>query len=121
MSLKDHLWGITLAVVPTLVLATVMALTGCSSAPQRQSARQYCYTSQEIKVKDNEKVSSETMVKCNDDPVEQIVMKKAGIAQNCGESTNWVTLPNGKTIQTKQLVCQKFNGRWEVIPEYVAR
>jgi hypothetical protein len=103
-----------------LALVITLGVVGCSSAP-RQTARPYCHTSQEIRTTDNTVVSSETVVKCNDDPVENIVMKRAGIASNCGESTNWITLPNGKSIETKQLVCQKFNGRWEVIPEYISR
>ena len=60
-------------------------------------------------------------VKCNDDPIEQIVIKKAGIAQNCGESTDWIRLPNGREIQNRNLVCQRFDGKWELIPEYAGR
>jgi uncharacterized protein YcfL len=111
---KENLW---LAIA---ILFALIALVGCSSTP-KGPAKQYCYTSQEIRTKDRQTVSSETVVKCNDDPVEQIVIKKAGIAQNCGETTDWITLPNGKEIKVRNLVCQKFDGRWEIIPEYAGR
>lgn len=114
-TVKNWMW---LLIVCMMIV--VGLLSGCSSAP-KQTARQYCYTSQEIRTKNGSNVSSETLVKCNDDPVEQIVMKKAGMAQNCGEVVDYVELPGGKVIQTRNLVCQKFNGRWEYIPEYSAR
>ena len=120
MNIRLELRSLTIAVVPTLALACVMALTGCSSAP-KQTARQYCHTSQEVRVKNGTNVSSETLVKCNDDPIEQIVIKKAGMAQNCGESTDWIRLPNGREIQNRNLVCQRFDGKWELIPEYAGR
>lgn len=114
-TVKNYMWAVII-----LMFIVIGLLSGCSSAP-KQTARQYCHTSQEIRTKNGTNVSSETLVKCNDDPVEQIVMKKAGMAQNCGESTDWVRLPSGKEIQVRNLVCQKFDGRWELIPEYSAR
>ena len=94
----------------------LLALSGCSStAPQHGSVRQYCYTSQEIRTMNKEQVSSETLVKCSDDHVDRITIKKAGIAQNCGDYTYYVTL-NGKSVQQRGLACEKFNGNWEIIP-----
>lgn len=114
-TVKNWMWAVI------IFIFIVIALAGCSSAPKQTSSRQYCYTSQEIRNKNGNTVSSETLVKCNDDPVEQIVMKKAGMAQNCGEVLDYVELPSGKIIQNRNLVCQKFNGRWELIPEYAGR
>lgn len=97
-----------------LVIIVALIMAGCSSAP-KQTASQYCHTSQEMRVKDNERVSSETLVKCNDDPVERVVIKRAGIAQNCGEYTYWMTL-NGKPVERRAVSCQKWNGTWEIVP-----
>lgn len=98
-----------------LVGVTVVS-TGCSStAPVKTTQRQYCYTSQEIKTKDREAVSSETTVKCNDDPIEQIVIRKAGVATNCGEFTNRMNI-RGQYHEEKSVACQKYDGTWEVIP-----
>jgi hypothetical protein len=108
-TLKNWLWVVIISLFVIIAL-----LTGCSSAP-KQTAGQYCHTSQEIRLKDNERVSSETLVKCNDDPVERVVIKRAGIAQNCGEYTYWMTL-NGKPVERKAISCQKWNGTWEIIP-----
>jgi hypothetical protein len=79
------------------------------------SARQYCYTSQEIRTKNKEQVSSETLVKCSDDHVDRITIKKAGVAKNCGDYTYYVTL-NGRSVEQRGLACEKFNGTWEIIP-----
>jgi hypothetical protein len=113
MNIKLELRSIAIAVLPTLALASVIALTGCSSAPKQTAsgARQFCYTSQEIRTKNKETVSSETLVKCNDDPIERIVIKKAGMAENCGWTSNWVTLPNGKMINDRYITCFTEGGR----------
>lgn len=111
--LKDEIVALTIAVVPTLALACVMALlSGCSSAPVQTTTRPYCNTSQEIRTKNGTNVSSETLVKCNDDPVEQIVIKKAGMAQNCGWVSNPITLPGGRTVNEAYISCLASNGRW---------
>jgi hypothetical protein len=98
-----------------LVLAVPVVLTGCSSAPVKTTQRQYCYTSQEIKTRNKETVSSETIVKCNDDPIEQIVIKKAGVASNCWPTKSRINL-GGRYIEEVSIACQKFDGTWEVIP-----
>lgn len=115
-TVKNYLWAVIIAMFIVIAL-----LSGCSSAPKQTTSRQYCYTSQEIRTKNGTNVSSETLVKCNDDPVEQIVMKKAGMAKNCGEVVDYMELPSGKVIRNRNLVCQKFDGRWELIPEYAGR
>jgi hypothetical protein len=89
-------------------------LVGCSSAPV-QTKRQYCYTSQEIRKNGDNVINSQTTVKCNDDPVEQIVIRKAGVASNCGEFTNRMTI-RGEYREEKSIACQKFDGTWEIIP-----
>jgi surface antigen len=98
------------------LLFLLIALSGCSTTSSPTgSARQYCYTKQEIRTKDKEQVSSETLVKCSDDHVDRITIKKAGIAQNCSDYTYYVTL-NGRSVEQRGLACEKFNGTWEIIP-----
>jgi len=109
---KELMWAVII-----LLFIMIAALTGCSSAPTQMTARQYCHTSQEIRSKDGSRVSSETLVKCNDDPVERVVIKQAGIASNCKEYTYWVTL-NNLPVQQRGMACEKFNGAWEILPNY---
>lgn len=96
-----------------------LAVVGCSSAPVGP-AKPYCYTAQEIRTKNGATVSSETLLQCTDDPLEKVTIKRAGVAKNCGEYTYYVTL-NGKSVPQRGLACEKFNGSWEVIPNYSAR
>ncbi len=106
---KDSLWVLILAMVVVISL-----LAGCSSTP-REPIRPYCHTSQEIRKQNNETVSSETVVKCNDDPVEQMVIRKAGVATNCGQFKNRINI-NGRYREEIGIACQKFDGTWEVMP-----
>lgn len=106
-TVKNIMWAVIIAIF------VLIALTGCGSTPTKQStARQYCYTSQEIKTKNSNSVSSETLVKCSDDPVERIVIKRAGMAENCGWTSNWITLPNGRTVNEKYIACITSDNRW---------
>jgi hypothetical protein len=107
--------AVAIAVIPTLILAVIMALlSGCSSTPVK-SAKQYCHTSQEIRVQDKETVSSETLIRCNDDPIEQIGIKKMGVAKQCFEQPYRHQLPSGRIIEGRGYACQKYDGTWEVI------
>lgn len=63
----------------------LITLVGCSSTPSKVSRSQYCYTSQDITVKDGERVSSETRVKCDDNPVQMAVNRNGGLADGCEE------------------------------------
>lgn len=111
--IKEIFWGIA------LVIAILILMSGCASSPQG-SAKPYCYTAQEIRTKNGSTVSSETLLQCTDDPIEKVTIKRAGIAKNCGEYTYYVTL-NGKSVQQRGLACEKFNGSWEIVPNYAAR
>jgi hypothetical protein len=63
-----------------LAIAAVVG-SGCSSAP-KGPAKPYCYTAQEIRTKDKTTVSSETLLRCTDDPIEKVTIKRAGVASN---------------------------------------
>jgi ribosomal protein L33 len=102
-----------------IVIGAIIALTGCSSAP-KGPAKPYCYTAQEIRTKNKETVSSETLLRCTDDPIEKVTIKRAGVATNCGLYNYTVTL-NGRPTQQRGLACEKFDGTWEIIPNYQHR
>lgn len=107
--------ALLIAVVPTLLLAIIMALTGCSSAPKAVERKpQYCYTSQTIVTKNKESVNSETRVECTDDQIKRVAVNRLGMAQNCGEFTYWMQI-GGRDVQRKGISCQKTDGNWEVI------
>ena len=97
------------------LIAIGLVLPGCSSTPVKTTSRQYCHTKQDIRLKNGETVSSDTEINCNDDPIEQMTVKKMGIAQNCGEYKYFVTL-NGQVRERYGYACQKLDGRWEVVP-----
>jgi len=115
MNVKDELWGVSLAVVPTLILACIMALSGCSSAPKVQAQKpQYCYTSQTIETQNRSEVNSKTTVECTDDQIKRLAEKRLGMASNCGEFTYWMR-QGDRDVQRKGISCQKPDGSWEIV------
>jgi hypothetical protein len=113
---KNYMWVVIIA-----MFLIIFALSGCSSAPRR--SEQFCDLKTETivdKDKDGKVINESTRERmvCNDNKIDRISIKQAGVASNCGESTDWIRTPSGKDIQIKTLVCQKFNGRWEIIPNY---
>lgn len=97
-----------------LAVLGVVYLAGCASAPPK-TARQFCYTSKDITVKDGERVNSQTQIRCNDDPIETIPTKKMGVSARCFEHPYRQTLPNGRIIEGVNYACQKRDGSWELI------
>lgn len=107
--------ALAIAVVPTLTLSCILALTGCSSAPKVVANKpQYCYTSQTIKTENKETVNSQTTVECTDDQVKRLVEVRAGMAGNCGEFTYWMK-QGSRDVQRKGISCQKPDGSWEIV------
>lgn len=105
---KNYLWVVILA-------SSIIMLAGCSSAPKVQAQKpQYCHTSQEILVKNGEKVDSVTLVECTDDQIKRIAVARIGMAPNCGEFTYWMQI-GGRDVQRKGISCQKLDGSWEII------
>ena len=104
-----------ISVVPTLLLACVITLVGCSSSPKVQAQKpQYCHTSQTIKTQNGERVNSETTVECTDDQIKKLFQVRSGMAPNCGEYTYWMNL-GGRDVQRKGISCQKPDGSWEIV------
>jgi hypothetical protein len=107
--------ALAISVVPTLLLACVMILAGCSSSPKVQAQKpQYCHTSQTIKTQNGERVNSETTVECTDDQIKKLFQVRSGMAPNCGEYTYWMNL-GGRDVQRKGISCQKPDGSWEIV------
>ena len=101
-----------------------LGMVGCSSYRPPPMA-QLCDLKSEMVVKKDSKgnivnqATQETMI-CSDSTIERLAIKQSGVAKNCGEYTYYVTL-NGKPTQQRGLACEKFNGNWEVVPNYSVR
>jgi surface antigen len=81
-----------------------------------------CHTEKTVtKTKDewgDVKVSETSKTICSDKLGH--VLQDTGAAKNCGLYTYTVTL-GGRPVQQQGLACEKFNGNWEVIPNYSSR
>ena len=109
-TVKNYLW-----VVIVSLFVVIMLLTGCSSNPKVSAQTpQYCHTSQNIVVRNGEKVDSATLVKCTDDQIERLTARRIGVAPNCGQFTYWTQI-GGQNVQRKGISCQKLDGTWEVV------
>lgn len=105
---KNWLWTLI------AILFTIIFLVGCSS-PQKIQHSQFCHTSQTIITKDGDKVNSTTELKCSDDPVERMMEKRVGLAQNCGEFIQRYNL-GGRIVNERAISCQRLDGSWFVLP-----
>lgn len=107
--------ALAISVIPTLLLASILALTGCSSAPKAVAQQpQYCYTSQTIITTNGEKVNSRTQVDCTDDQVKRLTVARVGIGSNCGYFNGWMK-KGGHDVQYRAISCQLPDGSWEVV------
>ena len=112
--------ALAVAVVPTFLLALVLALTGCSSTPRVQAQKpQYCHTSQTIKTQNGERVNSETLVECTDDQFKRLTAVRMGMADHCSISNR--TVQSGDKLVNVQLKsCQILDHNGAVVGyEYV--
>ena len=112
--------ALAVAVVPTLLLACGMALTGCSSTPRVQAQKpQYCHTSQTIKTQNGERVNSETLVECTDDQFKRLTAVRMGMAGHCGIANR--TVQSGDKLVNVQIKsCQILDHNGAVVGyEYV--
>lgn len=99
----------------TVAIVATIFLVGCSSSPKIVAQKpQYCHTSQEILIKNGEKVDSATLVECTDDQIKRMPAVRLGMANNCGEFTYWTRLGN-RNVERKGISCQKMDGSWEII------
>jgi hypothetical protein len=107
----------------TVILSlTMLFVSGCSSTPKANSmfTDQFCHTSQTIKTKNGENVSSQTTVKCSDDPTEKYIPAKLGISKDC-EVTHVNINLNGRLVKERIYACKKFDGTYDVIGSGIIR
>jgi hypothetical protein len=112
--------ALTIAVVPTLMLACVLALTGCGSAPKVQAQKpQYCHTNQTIVKQNGERVESMTVVECTDDQFKRLTAVRMGMANHCGIANR--TVQSGDKLVNVQIKsCQILDHNGNVVGyEYV--
>jgi hypothetical protein len=97
------------------LLLGVTVLAGCASAPDYEAHRpDYCSTSQTIDVYNGNTVDSSTRIECTDNQVDRLVVKRAGIASNCGVYNYW-TKRGGRDVQRQGISCQRPDGSWEIL------
>ena len=110
----------TIAVVPTFLLACVLALTGCGSAPKVQAQKpQYCHTNQTIVKQNGERVESMTVVECTDDQFKRLTAVRMGMADHCGIANRTVR-SGDKLVNVQIKSCQILDHNGAVVGyEYV--
>jgi type IV pilus biogenesis protein CpaD/CtpE len=112
--------ALAIAVIPTFLLASVLALTGCGSAPKMQAQKpQYCHTNQIIKTQNGERVESMTVVECTDDQFKRLTAVRMGMAGQCGIANR--TVQSGDKLVNVQIKsCQILDHNGAVVGyEYV--
>ena len=98
-----------------VALIGLVALAGCSSSPKVTAQKpQYCHTSQNIVIRNGEKVDSATLLECTDDQIKRMPAVRLGMAPNCGQFSYWMQI-GGSHVQRKGISCQRLDGTWEVI------
>lgn len=111
--------ALAIAVVPTLLLACLMTLTGCSSTKVLAEKPQYCHTNQTIVKQNGERVESMTVVECTDDQFKRLTAVRMGMANHCGISNR--TVQSGDKLVNVQIKsCQILDHNGNVVGyEYV--
>jgi len=112
--------ALAIAVIPTFLLASVLALTGCGSAPKMQAQKpQYCHTNQTIKTQNGDRVESMTVVECTDDQFKRLTAVRMGMAGQCGIANR--TVQSGDKLVNIQIKsCQILDHNGAVVGyEYV--
>jgi len=66
-----------------LLIITCSILAACSSKQVQMSEAQYCYTKENIVIKNGQTVDSKTTVQCSDTPAVEHVVKDEGLASDC--------------------------------------
>lgn len=98
-----------------VALIGLVALAGCSSSPKVTAQKpQYCHTSQNIVIRNGEKVDSATLLECTDDQIKRMPAVRLGMSLNCGQFSYWMQI-GGNHVQRKGISCQRLDGTWEVI------
>lgn len=99
----------TVFLVWTLGLIFLMLSNNALANPN-----QYCYTKETIEVINGERVSSKTVVECNDNRIEKLVAKQAGMAKNCG-TAQFDKIKGNAYVPRHSIFCQRPDGHWDVV------
>ena len=92
----------------TICICTV-ALAGCSSNSNKVVYQTpYCYTDQTI-TKQDETVSSNSVLQCTDRPGQQAAIQRAGIDKSCEEFL-FTEVRNGHRFRQRGVRCEKLDG-----------
>lgn len=103
-----------------LLLLSVVLISACSSTGQNLKSElpQYCQTDETIHLKDGNTVSSNTTVKCSDDPVKKMLPPKMGLAEMCKEHWYEVNI-NGRMVERKGYACLVKGNSYETSRWYI--
>lgn len=103
-----------------MICLLCLVLMGCSAAKQPEVAGgQYCYTDENIRIVDNEAVSSETNITCSDRPKVNHVTRSAGVAGECRSYRHKIQR-RGVTKYVKGFLCRFPDGTWEPVNDVYA-
>ena len=115
-TVKNWMWLVIIS-----LFIVVALLSGCSSTPYARKSEQFCDLRSQTEVsydKDGRIINQRTkdVMVCSDNQIDKVAIKKAGIAEDCGEYIYYITL-GGKMVEQRGIACKKFNGNWEVITQ----
>lgn len=102
-----------------LLIALATSLSACGAHNNQtpvmaQFKPQYCHTESNYTLKDGDTASSVVNVECDDNPANKHFLAYSGLAESCREHYYDVWY-NGKQHRQRGFVCQKPNGRWEIV------
>lgn len=98
-----------------LICLLGVVLIGCSAGkPPEVTGGQYCLTDENIRIVNNEAVSSETNITCTDRPKVNHVTRSAGVAGECRSYRHKIQR-GGVTKNVKGFLCRFPNGTWEPV------
>ena len=97
-----------------IAIICAVALVGCASNETVVYQTPYCYTDQTITKRNNEEVSSNTILQCTDRPGQQAATQRAGIDKACREFF-FTETRNGRAYNQRGVRCEKLDGSWEIL------
>lgn len=92
-----------------------LIIAGCSAKQEVEVTNsQYCYTDENIRIVDEETVSSEKNITCSDKPKVNHVTRSAGVAGECRSYIHKIQR-GGVTKNVKGFLCRFPDGTWEPV------
>jgi hypothetical protein len=87
---------------------------GSTSTVAWSNPDQYCYTKETVEIVNGERVSSKTVIECNDNKIEKLITKQAGQAKNCG-TAQFEKVRGNSYVPRHAIYCQRPDGHWDVV------